>query len=188
MTEPDSSAAVAGTGPTTGDDVASDVADGREQRLDPRVIPLERLTGAIAACVLGFGLLVALLINWAASDLSVPGLVLRGATWLVIVSPLVWRAHAWPAIRYRHVSYRVDDHGIEIREGVLWRVVVNVPRTRVQHTDVSQGPLERKFELGTLVIYTAGTDHSRVSLSGLEHSRAMRIREHLLPAGASDAV
>jgi len=37
-------------------------------------------------------------------------------------------------------------------------------------------------------IYTAGTDHAKVALSGLEHGRALAIREHLLPSGAGDAV
>ena len=68
-----------------------------------------------------------------------------------------------------------------------WRTVVTVPRSRVQHTDVSQGPLERRFGLGTLVVYTAGTDHARVSLGGLAHAHALRIREQLLPRG-DDAV
>jgi hypothetical protein len=66
--------------------------------------------------------------------------------------------------------------------------VITVPRTRVQHTDVSQGPIERRFGLGTLVVYTAGTDHAMVALSGLDHGRALMIREHLLPAAAGDAV
>ena len=63
-----------------------------------------------------------------------------------------------------------------------------MPRSRVQHIDVSQGPIERRYGLGTLVIYTAGTDHAKVVLSGLEHGRALRIREHLLPSEAGDAV
>jgi membrane protein YdbS with pleckstrin-like domain len=63
-----------------------------------------------------------------------------------------------------------------------------VPRSRVQHTDVSQGPLERRYGLGTLVIYTAGTSHSRVNLEGLDHEVARRIRAHLLPKDEGDAV
>jgi hypothetical protein len=38
------------------------------------------------------------------------------------------------------------------------------------------------------VIYTAGTDHAKVELEGLEHGLALRVREHLLPSGAGDAV
>jgi membrane protein YdbS with pleckstrin-like domain len=82
----------------------------------------------------------------------------------------------------------VDGRGIEIRRGVVWRKVINVPRSRVQHTDVSQGPLERVHGLGTLAIYTAGTDHAEVSLHGLDHQTSLRIRDHLLPGETSDAV
>src|SRR5687768_5278348 len=113
---------------------------------------------------------------------------LRIAVWLTLVLLAAWLSYRWPAIAYRHISYRIDAHGIEIRRGVFWRVVINVPRSRVQHIDVSQGPLERKYGLGTLVIYTAGTDHAKVELAGLEHGRALRIREHLLPSESGDAV
>jgi hypothetical protein len=82
----------------------------------------------------------------------------------------------------------VDAGGIEIREGVVWRAVTNVPRSRVQHTDVSQGPLERRFGIGTLVIHTAGTDSAVVSLRGLTHESALAIRDHLLPREEPDAV
>jgi membrane protein YdbS with pleckstrin-like domain len=67
-------------------------------------------------------------------------------------------------------------------------VTINVPRSRLQHTDVSQGPLERRYGLGTLVLYTAGTDHARIDLAGLEHGVALRLRQHLLPSGDTDAV
>ena len=44
--------------------------------------------------------------------------------------------------------------------------------------------------LGTLVIFTAGTDHARVHLHGLDHGIALRIRDHLLwtEGGGDDAV
>jgi membrane protein YdbS with pleckstrin-like domain len=71
---------------------------------------------------------------------------------------------------------------------VIWRAVSNVPRSRVQHTDVAQGPLDRKYGLGKLIIYTAGTQHSRVELPGLEHQTALAIRDHLLPRQAADVV
>jgi membrane protein YdbS with pleckstrin-like domain len=82
----------------------------------------------------------------------------------------------------------VDEAGLEILRGVYWRTITNIPRSRVQHTDVSQGPLERRHSLGTLVVYTAGTQHSEVKLSGLEFTIAQRIRAHLLPRDHGDAV
>jgi membrane protein YdbS with pleckstrin-like domain len=99
-----------------------------------------------------------------------------------------WLSYAWPAVHYRHVSYTLDDEGIEIRTGVWWRQVMSVPRSRVQHIDVSQGPMERSYGLGRLVLYTAGTTHSRVELAGLNHAVAFDLRNHLLPRGSDDAV
>jgi hypothetical protein len=167
---------------------ASAIADGRDHRLDPRVVPLHQTAGWIATFVIALIAFVALSASWVAGGPTLAGLSARGALWIAGVALLGWRATSWPAIAYRHASYRVDHLGIEIRRGVIWRTVINVPRSRVQHTDVSQGPLERRYGLGTLAIYTAGTDHARVGLAGLEHARALAIRSHLLPAGGGDAV
>jgi membrane protein YdbS with pleckstrin-like domain len=71
---------------------------------------------------------------------------------------------------------------------VYWRTITSVPRSRIQHTDVSQGPLERRYGLGTLLVYTAGTQHSEVKLTGLELTVARGIRAHLLPSDDGDAV
>ena len=165
------------------------VADGGEHQLDPRVIPLQRITGAIFTAVVALGSLVGVFVNLLRNDdvSGVRGIVVPAA-WLLFVVFLAWHSYSWPPRAYQHTFYRVDDQGIEIRKGVYWRVVINVPRSRVQHIDVSQGPVERRYGLGTLVIYTAGTEHAKVELEGLEHGRALRIREHLLPSGASDAV
>jgi membrane protein YdbS with pleckstrin-like domain len=57
----------------------------------------------------------------------------------------------------------------------------------VQHIDVAQGPLERRYGLATLSIYTAGTEYARVDLPGLRHERAVAIRDHLLPGHDRDA-
>ncbi len=166
-----------------------DIADGQDHSLDPRVIPMQRVAGGIFAAIQSVALLVALIVALLAGD-DLDGWVrgLLPVAWLllVVLSGLV--AYRWPVLHYRHTSYRVDEVGIEIRTGVYWRVVINVPRSRVQHIDVSQGPIDRRYDLGTLVLYTAGTDHAKVELAGLEHGRALRIREHLLPSGADDAV
>ena len=168
---------------------AAPVADGADHRLDPRVIPLQRIQGGILIAVIAavslFAFLFAMLDD---EGMSASGMILAALLWLVLVPLGWWHTYRWPPRAYAHASYRVDDQGIEIRTGVHWRVVINVPRSRVQHIDVSQGPVERRFGLGTLVIYTAGTDHAKVEIEGLEHGRALRIREHLLPTGAGDAV
>ena len=75
-------------------------------------------------------------------------------------------AYRYPAVRYRHLRYRVDPDGLRIQHGVVWRKITWVPITRVQHTDVSRGPLQRNYELAKLTVDTAGTEGSSIPLSG----------------------
>jgi uncharacterized protein len=170
------------------DPIPPSIADGVERSLDPRAVALNRTVGWIVAGVIFLVDSGALAIVWAVDGVPVLVKALVGLVWGSVALALVWLAHRWPPIEHRHASYKVDGRGIEIRKGVIWRMVMNVPRSRVQHTDVSQGPLERRYGLGTLVIYTAGTDHARVNLAGLDHGTALEIRDHLLPGEDEDAV
>ncbi|MCU0249871.1 MAG: PH domain-containing protein [Vicinamibacterales bacterium] len=167
----------------------SDIADGQDHQLDPRVIRLRQVTGSILLVGIAVwslaGLLIGMLMGDSLSGAARIGLLLL---WAVLTGLGAWHAFRWPARTYSRTFYRVDEQGIEIRRGVYWRVVINVPKSRVQHIDVTQGPIERRFALGTLVVHTAGTDHANVALDGLEHGRALAIRKHLLPSGAGDAV
>jgi len=164
------------------------VDDGVSRPLDPRTVAAQRLARTIFMAVVLFGSLpfiVASILFGTGGGLV--GLLLV-AGWLAAAGLLAWWAFGWPALAYRYASYAVDAAGIEIRRGVVWRRVIHVPRSRVQHTDVSQGPIERSYGIGTLVIYTAGTDFARVHLVGLAHETALRIRDHLLPDAGPDAV
>jgi membrane protein YdbS with pleckstrin-like domain len=163
------------------------IADGVSRQVDPRWITVQRIHGAIFTGVLTIGAFVGMIVVWVASGILFLGLLLM-PIWLALIGLLAWHTQRWPAIAFRHTWYRVDDAGLELLNGVYWRTITNVPRSRIQHTDVSQGPLERRHGLGTLVVYTAGTQHSQVKLYGLEFSIAQRIRTHLLPRDHGDAV
>jgi len=165
------------------------IDDGQFHHLDPRVVQHGRLVGGLVALAIVTGLLFAMMIVLAAVD-DIPRwlrlLIPLGVLFIAIaLGVLAWR---WPSVEHHWCKYRVDRDGIEIHKGVVWRTVTNVPRSRIQHTDVSQGPVERNFDLATLHIFTAGTEHSEVALHGLEHGRAVRIRDHLLLGGDNDGV
>jgi membrane protein YdbS with pleckstrin-like domain len=157
--------------------------------LDPRYVTVQRITGWVM-----FGILMTVWAVVFAIVLLAREAGLRWVVWTLAIigagmaPPLIWLATAWPALSYRRYSYRVDEREIEIRSGVLFRRVTTVPRSRVQHTDVAQGPIARRFGLGTLVVYTAGSEYARVSLPGLEYGTAVAIRDTLLPGDSADAV
>jgi membrane protein YdbS with pleckstrin-like domain len=168
-------------------DASPETDEGIYHRLDPAWIELQRLVGWIACAVLAPLLLLGVLIALFVGSLSFDVKILLSLAWVAVALLLAWLAQAWPDIEYRRTSYAVDAEHIEIRRGVIWRVVTSVPKSRVQHIDVAQGPLERRYGLATLSIYTAGTEYARVDLPGLRHERAVAIRDHLLPGHDRDA-
>jgi len=172
---------------TTADDVKT--GGGDFQPLDPRSVSHARVVGAIVTGVIGMVLMFAVLIVvLAVDDLGRGGRMLIPVLALLATAAIAWTAWKWPAIEHRRISFRVDDAGIEIRRGVWWRSVIHVPRSRIQHTDVSQGPIERNFDLSTLHVFTAGTENAEVTLGGLAHETAMKIRDFLLTGADEDVV
>jgi membrane protein YdbS with pleckstrin-like domain len=157
-------------------------------RLDPRAIPFGRVVGWIAAILVSVGLLIAALIAGLSSSAPRAAWLAGGAGWILVTAGLARWAHHWPARSYQHSSYLVDDRGIEICTGVYWRKRIAVPQSRVQHIDVSQGPLQRAYGLATLTLFTAGTAYSSVPLSGLAHETALALRDALRPKRADDGV
>ena len=151
-----------------------------DHALDPRSVTAGRLTGAILVASLSllglFGVIAAAI----GAPWSPVEKLLLLAAWIGITIGGAVLAFAWPQARYRRIRYRVDDHGLTIHRGIFWRSETFVPRTRVQHTDVMQGPLQRLFELATLIVHTAGTQDASVGLSGLSYSAALPIRDFLI--------
>jgi membrane protein YdbS with pleckstrin-like domain len=164
------------------------IADGVEHELHRSYVVLQRRIAWIPVGILAVGLAIAVLVllvidavpGWV--KLLVPG---GGSVLLVAFASFL---QVWPGVEHRHWRYRVSDLGLEIRHGVLWRKTVTVPRSRVQHTDVSQGPFERRLGLAKLHMFTAGTEHAQVELPGLGHDTALRIRDHLMLGSEDDAV
>lgn len=167
---------------------SAEIADGHTRSLDPRYVDLQKRIGWISSGVLAalalFGVPIVILLG--RPTLLAIGILVAGVT--IFLALLTWFMQIWPPIEYRNMSYRVDAAGLEIKRGVYWRHAINVPRSRIQHTDVSQGPIERQYGLGTLAIHTAGMEHARVELPGLPHETALAIRDHLLPRDLVDAV
>lgn len=161
------------------------VADGAAHSLDPRWITYRRQVGWLNTA--GH----ALLLTGAAVFAVMVELMSAAVAATAAVVPVLAIAavnQMWPALAYRYAAWRLGARALEIRRGVLWRSVIVVPRSRIQHSDVSQGPLERRHGLGTLSVFTAGTKHALVRLHGLDHDRALAMREHLLRADEDDVI
>lgn len=163
------------------------LVDGEEHGVDPLSVKVGRIVGVSVSLLIAAVPLIAITLVWALGGIpNVVYLPLLGGLLVLLVLALTF-AVKWPAARHRHLRYRVDESGVRIRRGVLWRKVIWIPISRVQHTDVSQGPLQRKLGLATLTVHTAGTEGASISLAGLEHGIADRLCDHLRPDRDTDA-
>lgn len=104
------------------------------------------------------------------------GLVILGVlTGLLVL--MVLYITVWPGWRYRAWGYAVHEDEIVLEYGVITHVRTVVPLRRIQHLDVSQDLFEREFDLGRLIIHTAGTRSSDVVIPGLPLPTAEQIRD-----------
>ena len=81
--------------------------------------------------------------------------------------------------RWLYTHWRLDDDGFRLRKGKWWQTEVFVPRSRVQHLDIHNGPMERKRGLATLVIHTAGTQSHALKQEGFSLQTATELRDAL---------
>lgn len=105
-------------------------------------------------------------------DVVPEGAVLGPLALLILYTVLVS-----PGRRYRAWGYALAPEELRIGHGIWTRVETHVPLARVQHVDVSQGPVERAFGVCRLILHTAGTAHSRVVLPGLARATAESLRD-----------
>ena len=138
-------------------------------RLDPRF----RRVLMIRALIWGAILVTAAIIADVALD-DFPNVI-----WIPAVVLSCVLAGYLPLRRYSSRGYHMGEEMLRTVQGVWnhWDIVV--PFGRVQHLDVHQAPLERANGIATLVLHTAGTEASSVSLEGLAYEDAIAMRDHI---------
>lgn len=148
-------------------------------QLDPRFRSAERISYYITAAAAVVASIVAGVFHILSEGLqsSFYWWPLGGCLVAVGLLLLSW---FWPNLSFRHTHWRLESSGLEIHKGVLWRHRIIVPMSRVQHADVSQGPLQRYYGLGSLTVHTAGTSNASVELSGLNHAVALSVRDAIV--------
>ncbi|MEE4163631.1 MAG: PH domain-containing protein [Woeseiaceae bacterium] len=109
-------------------------------------------------------------------------ILILAAVLAVVAVPIL----AWPFAAVPRMGFVVRDRDIVYRKGVLWRSVTAVPFNRIQHVETSNSPLDRRFGLSSLKIFTAGGSGSDLKIDGIAAERAEQLRALVLQkAGAS---
>lgn len=177
---PASTESLRSTESSLGQSAANEKAvEGQFYTLDLRSIKAERLGNAIFTCLLLLGALVWVAIRWWTEGVDLFFQILAGAS-LILVTAFAVFSWIWPKKEFQYTQWRATNAGLEIHKGVIWRHRIIVPMSRVQHADVTQGPIQRLFGLGTLVVHTAGTSNASVDLAGIDHQAAIEVRDMII--------
>ena len=75
-------------------------------------------------------------------------------------------------------ALRADD--VVARYGVVFRVTRSIPRVRVQHVDVTSGPIDRALGFVQVSLHVAGSAGAVLTIPGLAPAEAETLREALL--------
>jgi len=77
-------------------------------------------------------------------------------------------------------GYAVRELDISLKTGLIFQRIVSQPVLRIQHVEIERGPLERKFELATLQVFSAGGSLYTFQIPGLPVKTAESMRQFLL--------
>ncbi|MFB5087381.1 PH domain-containing protein [Psychrobacillus sp. PGGUH221] len=110
--------------------------------------------------------------------------IVVGAVVLLIAYLLIY---LFPKVRWMRWRYEVREQEIELQHGLFVVKRTLVPMVRVQHVDTEQGPILRKYDLASITISTAATNHTIPALI-TEEADELRGRISVLARVAEDDV
>jgi membrane protein YdbS with pleckstrin-like domain len=166
----------------TPSDTTSSFSDLHE--LAPATLRVWRLKMGAWLSILVVAALVYDIMQFFDVEKGLPFAVMPGVLLLAGLGLVFWIT----ALRFRCWRYALRDTELVLVRGVFNRVHTIVPLRRIQHLDVSQDIFEREYDLGKLIIHTAGTRSSDVVLPGLEIEEAERLRDEMKKVITDEAI
>jgi membrane protein YdbS with pleckstrin-like domain len=80
----------------------------------------------------------------------------------------------------RLIRYAVREHDVIVRSGIFFRKETVQPISRVQHVERVQGPLDKRYGLAKLKLFSAGTGGVSFAIPGLAEDTALRLQSFIL--------
>lgn len=90
--------------------------------------------------------------------------------------------------RFRSMRYEIDDEGITMRWGILFRREISLTYTRIQDIHLSSNVVERWLGLGSIQVQTAsGSASAEMTIQGLPYVERLRTFLYDRMRGARDS-
>jgi membrane protein YdbS with pleckstrin-like domain len=67
----------------------------------------------------------------------------------------------WIPAYYASIRYWIQPESVKAARGVFWKKISTVPYHKITNIDITQGPLQRAFGIGTIHLQTAGASGSQ---------------------------
>ena len=95
--------------------------------------------------------------------------------WLVIMILVA----IWIPAAFKALEYTIDDDGVKMSGGVVWKKFVTVPYSKITNVDITRGPLQRLYNIGTIHVQTAGAagkqgEKAELKLAGIRDLEKVR--------------
>lgn len=87
---------------------------------------------------------------------------------------------------YKKKAFAVRERDIHYKSGWIWKRKTTIPFNRIQHCELSSGPIDRMFDLSELHVYTAGGSHSDLTIPGLQTEMGQQLKKLILQKIGSD--
>lgn len=89
--------------------------------------------------------------------------------------------------RYHTLRYRLDEHGVWMRVGLLFSKESNLTYRRIQDVHVTRGLIQRWFGISSVAIQTAsGSATAEITIEGVRDADALRDFLYARMRGARD--
>ena len=139
--------------------------------VSPDYFKVVRISWAITSFIL---LVVVALIFYFIEVLHQPWIIATGVVLYILLCSFLY---VWERNAFNNLGYAIREHDIIHRSGWLVTRLRTTPYNRIQHSNVVIGPLERKYNLASLILYTAGSDGADLKISGLTHDQAYQLKQ-----------
>ncbi|MDI9640006.1 PH domain-containing protein [Kamptonema cortianum] len=147
------------------------------QHLEPQVKALWRIQNLISSFVtLGFALIPILVFSSKVPEYGSMLWAGWGALGVLLLGIGQWKVSR----SYDMFTFSLGEEDLVVASGIFWRNWKFVSRNRVQHVDISAGPIARSLGLVEVSVYVGGLATAVVTLPGLTETRGDLIRKHLI--------
>jgi len=121
------------------------------------------------------------------TKLQIPWLMYVAGGLFAGLSLLIWVGNN---LNYRYSGYALRQKDVLYRSGWFVHKTNVLPINRIQHISVQSGPIERRFGLASVSIFTAGGSSADFTIKGITDKTANQVKDwlsELIKTGTDEA-